>query len=201
MAKAYGDEDDQPEDYSQGIKIKAQFVDVVTLWSTIEGFVSLRNRVDGSLFIQNLCRHLKAGRSSSLNGGGEWIDLYQAHLDATYNISSDATQVVIKKRLFWMNQTPLYKSSACQKIGFRKVSSSSTGDAGHEQTVYNCIPKQDSIYMTIINHIDNLKKQNKEFKFTIIEESHGGFTRASGASAAKRKRGVDVPVPIFPKKP
>ena len=165
MAKAYG-EDDQPEDYSQGIKIKAQFVDVVTLWSTIEGFVSLRNRVDGSLFIQNLCRHLKAdGRSSSLNGGGEWIDLYQAHLDATYNISSDATQVVIKKRLFWMNQTPLYKSSACQKIGFRKVSSSSTGDSGHEPTVYNCILETDPIYKTIIDHINNIKEQNGELKF------------------------------------
>ena len=146
--------------------IKSPFVDVVTLWSTIEGFVSARNETKGSPFIQSLCENLIAdGRSSSSDGGGEWVDLFQAHLAATYNISSSATQIeigvdygnnVTMKHSYWINQTPLYKSSACQKIGFRPLSSASV-----EPTVYCCISRSDAVYNKLVNHIDNLlKKEN-----------------------------------------
>jgi len=153
--------------------IKAQFVDVVTLWSTIEGFVSRRNTLTGSPFIQSLCDNLIAGRDSD-----GWIDLFQAHLATTYDISSVATQIeidvnhgnnVIIKHSYWINQTPLYKSSACQKIGFRKVYSNSSAETGHREvpTVYCCISRNDAIYETLVKHIENLKDENKMLKFKI----------------------------------
>ena len=158
MLQALEDGATQPSVQVTGSKnIKAQFVDVVTLWSTIEGFVSMRNSTKGSHYIQCLCKNLLRS-SSSLD---EWRDLLDAHLATTCSISSGATQIEfsfknsdgeIVKHKFWINQTPLYKSSACQKIGFRKISN-------REPTVYCCVSRNDPIYKTLVKHIEDLKKK------------------------------------------
>ena len=104
-------------------KIKSQFRDVITLWSTIEGFVSNRNANTGSVFIQSLCKQLNDF------GGRNNRDLYEAHLDVTQEITDHP--VIVKKKLFdsngqrvyrkyLFNQTPLFRSSAYRKVAFQK---------------------------------------------------------------------------------
>lgn len=111
------------------MKIKSQFRDVITLWSTIEGFVSIRYSTTGSVFIQSLCKQLKdfGGRNSR--------DLYEAHLDVTqeltdhhYEVKFGPFQVYDKQekknvevfRSYLINQTPIFKSTAYRKVAFQK---------------------------------------------------------------------------------
>ena len=146
--------------------IKAQFLDVVTLWSTIEGFASLRY-IKGSSFIQTLCEKL-LGKDEPIIG--EWIDLLDAHLATTYDITSGATQIEVpikynngttKYHQYWINQTPLYKSTACQKIGFRKTS-------GQEQTVFFYVPQNDAIHATLVQHIEEIQKTLPHVKIQFL---------------------------------
>ena len=94
--------------------LKAQFRDVITLWSTIEGFVSSRNPATGSVFIQSLCRQLQDF------GGDDFRDLYEAHLDVTQEVTDKLHQVLFAGQRCWTNQTPLYKSTATRKVKFQK---------------------------------------------------------------------------------
>ena len=107
-------ETEQPIVTSTSDKIKSQFRDVITLWSTIEGFVSVRNAVSGSAFIQSLCNQLKDF------GGRNVRDLYEAHLDVTQDVTQQLHQVSFAGRRYLINQTPLYKSTAFRKVAFQK---------------------------------------------------------------------------------
>ena len=73
---------------SNTINLKAQFRDVITLWSTIEGFVSWRFST-GSTFIQSLCRQLQDF------GGDDVRDVYEAHLDVTQEVTDKLHQVLL----------------------------------------------------------------------------------------------------------
>ena len=108
------DDDDAivPVKVSNRNNLKAQFRDVITLWSTIEGFVSSRNQVTGSVFIQSLCRQLNDF------GGDDFRDLYEAHLDTTQEVTDNLRNVPQSSCL--TNQTPLYKSTATRKVKFQK---------------------------------------------------------------------------------
>ena len=94
--------------------LKAQFRDVITLWSTIEGFVSFRNAATGSVFIQSLCRKLQDF------GGDGFRDLYEAYLDTTQEITDKLHEVSFDGQIYLTNQTPLYKSTATRKVAFQK---------------------------------------------------------------------------------
>jgi len=117
-------EGDQPVMTTSTDKIKSQFRDVITLWSTIEGFVSLRDSTTGSVFIQSLCKQLKdfGGRNSR--------DLYEAHLDVTQELTDRHHQVTfpfqvhgqLVCRQYLINQTPLFKSTAYRKVAFQMSS-------------------------------------------------------------------------------
>ena len=105
-------------------KIKSQFRDVITLWSTIEGFVSNRNANTGSAFIQSLCKQLNdfGGRNSR--------DLYEAHLDVTQEVTDHLHEIRFPVDIgdgkteyhrYLVNHTPLYKSTAYRKVAFQKI--------------------------------------------------------------------------------
>ena len=94
--------------------LKAQFRDVITLWSTTEGFVSIRNPITGSVFIQSLCRQLNDF------GGRNVRDLHEAHLDVTQEITDNLLQASFDFGHYFINQTPLYKSTATRKVRFQK---------------------------------------------------------------------------------
>ena len=110
-------------------KIKAQFRDIITLWSTIEGFVSLRDGTHGSVFIQSLCKQLKDF------GGDNVRDLYEAHLNVTQDVTDAMIEVSFsfpqpdgtqqepgdQATTYYVNQTPLYKSTAYRKVAFQKI--------------------------------------------------------------------------------
>ena len=99
---------------SNTINLKAQFRDVITLWSTIEGFASFRNAATGSVFIQSLCRKLQDF------GGRIARDLYEAHLDVTQEVTDKLHKVLFAGLIYLTNQTPLYKSTATRKVAFQK---------------------------------------------------------------------------------
>ena len=101
--------------------IKAQFRDVITLWSTIEGFVSHRHTQRGSAFIQSLCKQLNDF------GGRRSRDLYEAHLDVTQEVTDRMFSAKFpfpsteQPAAYRFNQTPLYKSTATRKVAFKKI--------------------------------------------------------------------------------
>ena len=111
------DDDDAivPVKVSNRNNLKAQFRDVITLWSTIEGFVSWRFST-GSTFIQSLCRQLQDF------GGDDFRDLYEAHLEVTQQVTDDLHWSVANDagQRCLTNQTPLYKSTATRKVRFQK---------------------------------------------------------------------------------
>ena len=104
-------------------KIKSQFRDVITLWSTIEGFVSTRSTSNGSAFIQSLCKQLKDF------GGRNERDLYEAHLDVTQEVTDHLLETTFSFQVngikvnpkYLINQTPLFKSTAYRKVAFKKI--------------------------------------------------------------------------------
>ena len=85
--------------------LKAQFRDVITLWSTIEGFVSWRFST-GSTFIQSLCRQLQDF------GGDDFRDLYEAHLDVTQEVTDKLHPEVIKSFLSGLMAAALILASS-----------------------------------------------------------------------------------------
>jgi len=116
-------EEDQPVVIMSTDKIKSQFRDVITLWSTIEGFVSIRNPKTGSAFIQTLCRQLNDF------GGRKSRDLYEAHLDVTQEVTDRLHEIRFPVNIgggkteyyrYLVNHTPLYKSTAYRKVAFQK---------------------------------------------------------------------------------
>jgi hypothetical protein len=117
-------EGDQPDVTKESTdKITSQFRDVITLWSTIEGFLSTRNETSGSAFIQSLCKQLKDF------GGRNNRDLYEAHLDVTQEVTDRLHKVTFPfqvngkrvYRQYLINQTPLFKSTAYRKVAFKKT--------------------------------------------------------------------------------
>ena len=100
--------------------IKAQFRDVITLWSTIEGFISQRHTQCGSASIQSLCKQLNDF------GGRRSRDLYEAHLDVTQEVTDRMFSAEFRfpstdqPTAYWFNQTPLYKSTATRKVAFKR---------------------------------------------------------------------------------
>ena len=109
---------DQP--LVKSIYIKSQFRDVITLWSTMEGFASFRDPITGSEFIQSLCEQLRdfAGKNAR--------DLYEAFLDVNQDVTNHMTEVEFPYGnegnyvSYLVNQTPLFKTTANRKVEFKK---------------------------------------------------------------------------------
>ena len=117
---------------------KAQFSDVVTMWSTIVDYESYVYPESGSIFIQSLCFHLVFSQGGTRITGGDRIrDLHDAHLAITQEVSSqpiyvgsrlvrefdlETGQICEYNKYEYVNQTPLYMSTACGKnVGFQVV--------------------------------------------------------------------------------
>ena len=115
---------------------KAQFSDVVTMWATIVDYESYVYPDSGSTFIQSLCYHLVVSQGGT--SGDRMRDLHDAHLAITQEVSSqpiwanqsDPVWILNPRdntyRQFYINeyvnQTPLYMSTACgKKVGFKVV--------------------------------------------------------------------------------
>ena len=148
-------------------EVSAQFRDVVTLWSTIEGYVSVRYTNTGSEFIQKLDEQLKNF------GGKPFRDLYEAHLAATQDMAIKRGAIEIgftldggRKKLYWINQTPLYKSSTTHKIGFKRITDDER-EKINRNIVDICVASDNKTFETLVKNLEPLKVL---YKLTIKHE-------------------------------
>ena len=148
-------------------EVSAQFRDVVTLWSTIEGYVSVRYTDTGSEFIQKLDEQLKNF------GGKPFRDLYEAHLAATQDMAIKRGAIEIgftldggRKKLYWINQTPLYKSSTTHKIGFKRITDDER-EKINRNIVDIFVASDNKTFETLVKNLEPLKVL---YKLTIKHE-------------------------------
>jgi hypothetical protein len=138
-------------------EVTAQFRDVVTSWSTIEGYVSLRNHRRGSQFIQRLDKQLKDF------GGKQLRDLYEAHIAVTQDLAIDSGAFQVEfnidgtPKYYWMNQTPLYKSSATRKVGFKRLSDEERKKIKPNHIDISAVLPSDKTYNTLVKNLESLK--------------------------------------------